>query len=283
MPAPYIHAYLDYREFLKDWLEARKSEEPGYSFAAFAREGGCSKAALANVLSKARVPRPATLDAFARAMRLTPLERNYLGLLVDLDSAPDLAARGEVMRQLLATERYGKVRQAEAQPDADVERYLAHWYLPAIREMAMRSDFRADPHWIAARLYPEVLPEQVADALRTLFELDMLVELPDGRVSTREVRFRTEPAAFQAAALRFYREQLPPLMAALDADRGREQHVLTTTLRIERALLPEIKARLDAVMTEIADMGDAAGVHGTGEVYQMTVQLLPLTREVDGG
>ncbi len=103
---PCIFGYLDHRVFLRDWIDARKRHDPHYSYAAFARAGGCSKAAVSNVLNGARTPRPDTLDAFARAMALTPDERNYLGLLVDYSAAPTVERRREVLHRLLSNHRY---------------------------------------------------------------------------------------------------------------------------------------------------------------------------------
>lgn len=281
MTLPSVFSYIDYRTFLRDWFAARKREEPGYSYARFASDGGCSKSTLANVLSGARTPRAATLDAFARAMELTPSGRNYLGLLVELASASDLESRRRVMDRILASDRYGQVRFAEQESPSTVARYLEHWYIPAIRELAALPDFRPDPAWIARRLRPEISVDQADAALQCLFELDFLRHGSDGGVELREVQFRTEPEADQAAIMHFHRTQVPELLRHVRGEHAAEQHLLTGTIHLPPDLVTEVKARLDAFFGQVAVLADAAPDAEGARVYQYSAQLLPLTEAVD--
>lgn len=209
MSMPEVFAYLDYRTFLRDWLDARRRDDPAYSYATFARDGGCSKAALANVLGGARAPRAKTLDAFAQAMALTATERNYLGLLVDLAGAQDLEQRRAVMDRILSVEHYRKMRRAESETDADLFRYLKFWYIAPIREMARFPTFQPDPDWIAAHLIPPIRPSEATSALETLLDLGFLVHEEDGSLQPREIRFRTASDSSREAVLHYHREASP--------------------------------------------------------------------------
>lgn len=277
MNSPSVFSYIDYIAFLRDWFAARKSVEPSYSYGVFARSAGCSKAALANVINGSRSPRASTLDAFARAMELTAPERNYLGLLVELASAPDTATRLDVMKRLLAVDRYGQIRRAEATPSADIERYLAHWWIPAIREMAGLPGFRADPDWIAERMNPPITPTQAEEALTALFELDFLGRNKTGDVEVQQIRFATAERATGDAVARFHREEIPTLLAGLDVSHHAEQHVMTATITLDPAMVPEAKARLHAAVEQLATMGDAREPQSPGRVFQVAIQLLPVT------
>jgi len=279
MPLPTAFSYLDYRTFLRDWFDARKRQDPSYSHSAFAREGGCSRSALANVLSGARTPRPATLDAFARAMALTPSERNYLGLLVELASAQDIDQRRQVMERILASERYHQVRYAEHGEENDLFRYVEHWYIPVIRELAGLPGFRADAEWVASRLQPRITVDEARDALDRLFELDLLRHGPDGRVERQEIQFRTEPEASQEALMHFYRQALPELLTHLERRPSSEQHLTAATVTLAPELVEEAKARLNAVMSQLAALADASSDQGEQQVYQVAVQLVPVSRD----
>jgi uncharacterized protein (TIGR02147 family) len=280
MPTPSITAYLDFRAYLRDWLTHRKELEPGYSYAAFAAEGGCSKAALANVLSGNRHPRPDTLDAFARAMGLSPAERNVLGLLAELDAAPDVRRRRDVLERLLDSELHGQTRHAEVEP-GDAMRYLRHWYVPAIRELATRPGFRAEPEWIAATLTPSIRVDQAREALDTLLDLGFVVREPDGRVSVREVRFRTANETFAEAAEHVHRHVVPEVLRHFDTDNASRQHLLAHTFLLSPDQVPEAKQRLNTVFEQVATQGDDPSVDGPRTAYLMAVQLLPLSEPVE--
>ena len=277
---PTIFSYLDYRAFLREWFDAMKRADPDYSYAQFARDGGCSKSTLANVLSGARTPRSGTLDAFARAMALTPSERNYLGLLVELAGAEDLDARRQVMERILASERYHQVRVAERGDESELFRFIEHWYVPAIRELAALPSFVPEPEWIASVLRPRITVDQARDGLDRLFELDLLRHGPDGSVERREIQFRTDVAAHQVAIQHLYRETLPQLLRRVDRADGEEQHVMAATLILPPELMAEAKARLTATVQQLAALSDAAGVDGERRIYQLAGQLLPVSETV---
>lgn len=277
---PSVYVYLDFRAFLRDWFEAKKLQEPGYSYAAFAAAGDCSKSTLANVISGTRSPRPETLDAFAHAMGLAPAERNYLGLLADLTSAATLEERREVMDRILSAERYQRVRIAESEHDDDAFRFLEHWYIPAIHELVGLPGFREDSRWIARTLTPQIEPEQAQQTLDLLLELGFTRRDRDGRLEQQAIRFRTRPEAQPAAAGRFHREVVPSLLRRLDTSKSSEQHLLAATIALPPELLPEAKARLNKVYEQLATLADDRRNHGPHRIYQVAMVLLPLSQDV---
>lgn len=276
MSPPLVTSYLSYRDFLRDWLAWRRQQDARYSLLSFARDGGCSRAALANVLAGTRHPQPSTLDAFARAMALGPRDRNYLGLLVDLARARALEDRRRLIQRLLDVEQFGLQRVAERDREEDVFRYLEHWYTPVIRELVGLEGFREDPIWIGSVLRPQISAEQAALAVRTLLDLGLVRRGGGGRLAPSELRFRTSPETWQAAAAHVHRVVVPELLGQIDPKRGPEQHLLAVTLAFSPDLLPEVKARLNALIEQVATMADADR-SSDRRVYQLALQLLPLT------
>ncbi|MGK0345711.1 MAG: hypothetical protein ACI855_001777 [Myxococcota bacterium] len=276
MSLPEVFAYLDYRAFLKTWFEASKQADATYSYARFAEDGECSKSALANVIGGARRPKPSTVDSFSRAMDLSVSERAYLGLLVDLDAAATQSDRRAVMEQILSSERYGQVRLAEKEPDADIEQFLENWWIPAIRELAALPGFVNDAEWVAAQMIPAIEPAQAQAALDTLFQLDFLTEA-DGNVRQNEIHWRTEPEATQAAAARYHRVVLPSLMSTLDTSRSDQQHLVAATLVLDESVIAEVKATLNAVIQQLVNLGEDVPRQPGTRVYQLAIQLLPVS------
>ena len=280
MATPSVYEYMDFRDFLRDWFSAKKRGDRSYSYSAFGRAGGCSRSALANVLGGTRTPRPATVDAFARAMSLSPPERNFLGLLVELDGARDLTQRSQAMARVLTTARNPQVRQVDKVPEAAASRYLEHWYIPAIQELAGLPGFKEDPVWIAANLYPPIEAEQARLALDTLFDLGFLKRDDGGRVVKGVVRLRSDSETFSLAVARFHRQVLPALMHNIDTERSAEQHLLSVTLTLPTSAIAEMKQKLNAMLEQMANMADDPMHEGPARVYQLSVQLLPVSAEL---
>lgn len=281
MRLPDIFDYIDYRAFLSDWFEARK-RHGRYSYASFAEAGGCSKAALANVIQGNRTPRSSTLDAFARAMELSPKERHYLGVLVDLDAAPGPRRRREVMEYLLSNERFGQVRIADREPRSDIERYLEHWWILAVRELVSMPGFREDPEWIAQTLYPRIEAEQASYALEVLQSLDFVRRDAEGRLVCNEIRFATDPESLGTALVRFYREQIPRLLSGLNVGLQEVQHYMGATVVFDEGSIPEAKAHLHQMVHQLATLGDARPRTDPARVYQVAVMMVPVTELVEG-
>ncbi|MCB9674833.1 MAG: TIGR02147 family protein [Alphaproteobacteria bacterium] len=280
MSRPDVFAYLDFRTFLADWFEARKREDPAYSYAAFAAASGCSKATLANVIRGERTPRPATLDAFANAMSLSPAAKNYLGMLVELDAARDAGRRLAVMERLLTNERYGQFRNADRHSAADIDRYLAQWWIPAIREMVALPGFREDPAWIARQMHPPIEAAQAAQAIDTLLSLGFVERNDQGQLVQSEIRFGTDAETQQAAVTRFYRERIPELLRGLDSARARTQHVMGATISLDRGSVPEAKARLHEMVNQLATVADSRPREAEARVFQVLVMMVPVSEEV---
>lgn len=282
MAIPSVYSYIDYRVFLRDWMDSRKRVDSSYTYAQFATDGGCSKAAIANVLSGARNPRPDTIDAFARAMELSPSERNYLGLLVQIATAPDVDTRWELLGQLATNHRYGRVRQAEDEGDSNAFGYLQYWYIPAIRELATLPGFRAEPEWIASVMRPPVRVDQAREALDTLFELGVFSQRPDGTLEVRELRWQTEPEAEQQAATHYQQRVIPDLLRELVPSRDSDkQHMLAATLTIAPRHMAEFKIRLNNVVHQLATAADDKVEGEPYRVYQLAIQLFPLTEPIE--
>jgi len=280
MTLPSVYSFLDHREFLSVWFQAKKRMNPAYSYTMFAKAAGCSKSSLANVLGGQRRPRAATLDAFARAIELDPRERNYLGLLVELDGARGPGDRERLVSRILSA-RTGLGRKLESEPTGASGRYLERWYLPAIQELAGLPGFRDDAEWVASTLHPPIEVEEAARALQTLFELGFLSRDAEGRVVKEAVRLSSDPETNDVAVARFHREQIPALMANIDTGNAIEQHLLTATLVIRSSQMPEIKSRLNALIAQLANIADDPSSQGPARVVQLGVQLLPVSAQID--
>ena len=287
MELPSVHGFMDYREFLRAWFEARKAQEPGYSHAVFAAEAGCSKSTLSNVLGGARRPRPGTLDAFARGMGLSPSERNHLGLLVELAGAQDQAGRRVLLERILAADGGGWIRRAEEEASADtLTRFLSHWYVPVVMELSRIPGFRGEAAWVARALRPTVSETEADHALETLLDMGFLVRDESGQVVPGQMRFETGIDAHHPALTRFYREILPGMLRALDTDLNGEQHLMAATLVLSPAAVKEAKAEVAALVKRLATLADdPEDMTPASRVYQFAVQLVPVSANtaVDDG
>src|SRR3954468_24361878 len=156
MDAPgrvHVFAYVDYRLFLRDFYREQKAKNRGFSHRSFSRRAGLRSFNYLNLIIKGERDLSAEMAVrFARRCGLVKTEADYFCELVSFSQARTAEERNRCY------ERLGRFRpfRAAHKLDAAQSAYHASWYIPAIRELVQRADFREDPKWIAAELLPPI-------------------------------------------------------------------------------------------------------------------------------
>jgi uncharacterized protein (TIGR02147 family) len=270
--APDIYRFLDYRAFLKDWFDWKKRENKNFSHRLFAMKAGLkSPALLANVISGRRNLTSQTVEAFLQAMKLLKEERVFFAQLVKLDQAKTDKERNLAWRNISATKRFREARRIEGESVA----YLSHWYYPAIRELALRRDFRGDPEWIAAQLRPMIKVEQAKQALEALISLGMLAE-KTGRLRPADGTVVTPMEVAGMAVHNYHRGMLERAGEAMDAFDPDERYLGGLTVAIPETLVEQVKDEIKAFQSRMLDLCDSAK-NDAERVYQLGLQFFPLS------
>jgi uncharacterized protein (TIGR02147 family) len=274
-----VFTYLDHRRFLADWFRAKKAGNPRFSHRMFARLAGQkSPSLLLQVIRAERNLTPATAEAFCKAMKLPAEEAAFFFDLVRLDAAKSQAEQNEAWARISASRRFREARTLEGQ---GVE-YISHWYYPAIRELASRDDFDADPTWIARTLRPRITVAQARKAVALLLSLGLLVEREDGSVRSGEASVVTPHEVAGLAARNYHRGMLELARDSVECAAPAERHLLGVTVCIPRSLVPELKRELNAFQERLLDLCDRA--EGAPEsVVQLQLALFPLSEPPDEG
>ena len=271
--APDVFMYLSYRSYLSDWFQAQKAADRRYSHRLFARRAGVrSPSLLGEVIAGRRNLTAVTLEGFIEAMRLSHAHATFFSDLVRFDQAETADEKRKAWERIAASRRFRSARPI----DAGMVRYLSHWYYPAVRELAWRADFVAEPAWVAARMLPKITTKQAADALRTLQELDMLVE-QDGRLRPQDVSIATPHQLADMAAHSYHLQMIERARDAVTTIEPEDRHLCAVTVAIPRDLVPRLKAELDAFQERLLHLCDEH-VDDARQVVQLNLQLIPLSR-----
>jgi uncharacterized protein (TIGR02147 family) len=274
LPTPYD--YLDYRRYLAEWFRAKKDANPRFSHRAFARRADQKNPSLLHhVIEGRRNLTEATTEAFVRALSLRSGEAQFFRLLVALDQAKSADARNQIWEQIAATRRFREARRI----DKSAFEYLSNWWLPAIRELARRSDFRADAAWIADQLRPRLAVADAARALEVLVDLGLLVE-SDGALTVAEASVATPPEITRLAVANYHRGMLQLASESIERFPGSERHLVAITVGVPESLVPVLKAEANAFLERMMHLCDGSTLD-TDRILQLNVQLFPLsaTRE----
>ena len=268
-----VFGYLNYRRYLAEVYRQKKAESRAFSYRAFARRAGLSAPNhLKRVIDGERNLSDETAQAYASALELRGDAEGYFLELVRFTQAKSDRQKSESYDRL---NRFRGYRRAQ-RLDANAGMYHSEWYIPAIRELASRPDFRADPKWLAGMLLPPIRETQAAAALRVLSELGMLTIEEDGRATPADQVVSTGPETGSVHVRNYHRSMLQKATESLDAVHPDERDLSAVTLCLPRGALPQLKERVREFRRDVIAMEAPPGLGD--QVVHVAIQVFPLSQ-----
>lgn len=267
-----VFRYLDHREFLADYYAARKRSRRGFSYRQFSRRAGLSSPNyLKLVIDGARNLSAPMAERFGSACGLEGDALAYFVALVAFNQAKSSRERNACYARLT---RFRGYRRIHALDIAHAE-YFAHWYMPAIRELALREDFCDDPGWIARTLLPPITRAEAEHAMRTLLELGLVVRDDDGAVHQGEALVSTGPETFGLHVGNYHRAMMERAAGSIDLVPSEQRDISSVTLCLSEEGLQRMKRRIQQFRRELLEESELE--EDPARVVQINFQLFPLS------
>ena len=271
---PDVLQYTNYRVYLRDYYEFKKKTVPAFSLRFFAEKAGLSSHAhLKLTIDGKRNITKNTVVKLIHGLGLQNQRAAYFESLVFFNQAQTDADKQVYYAQLLKASPRSKLHKMD---DAQF-RIFREWHHSAILEMVALKDFRPIPDWISKRLGGLVTPAQVADSLKLLLELGLLVKTANG-FRQRDPLITTDDEV-QNMMVKMYHLQMLKLSATMLSDLpGKQRDISALTFSIRHEDFPNLKKHLQLMRKELLDFSAKAGE--AEDVVQINIQLDPLTRGV---
>ena len=262
-----IFTYRNFRDLLSDYYHTQKKQKASYSYKAFAEKAGLnSPNYLKLVMDGKRNLSHKNIKKFAKGLGLAERRAEFFENLVYFNQTKE-----EETRSLYQA----KLRMLEAGPEAyllneEEKEVVTRWYYFVIREMAYLPDFKVDSAWIVKRLNKNITVDQAKEALKVLEKLGLLT-------NHRSVAVDVSPRMKASAINEFHREMGAQALESVKDDNYEEREFNALTVCVSKENLPLIKERLREFRKELNRFlsNDKNG----DEVYQLNLQLFPLTRK----
>jgi uncharacterized protein (TIGR02147 family) len=270
-----VHAfsYLDFRAFLRDLYAAKKVASPAFSHRAFSRRAGLrSTNYLHLVVGGKRNLTQTAARSFAKGFGLAKEESDYFCALVRYNQAKVADERAEAFAALGRFRKFREVHELASAQSA----YHSTWYLPAIRELAARADFRDDPKWIANQLVPRISTAEARRAVALLVELGLLIRRGK-RLERAAALVSTGEAPLGHHLVAYHRAMLTRASESMDFIARDEREISSVTLCVSRDMLARLKQRIVEFRHELLQMAELEGP--AERVVQINFQLFPMSKE----
>jgi uncharacterized protein (TIGR02147 family) len=268
-----VFQYLDYRVLVRELFEHKKRHEYGFSHRAFARRAGLTSSNfLVLVMKGERNVSAEAAERFASAFGLAKRESEYFVELVAFNQAKTTSERARCYERLSRYKQHREIHKLAAEQAA----YHSAWYIPVVRELSAREDFRDNPRWIAQTLQPRITTAQAKRALAVLEKLELLKR--DGKGVLRQaapiVTTGVGPLARHVVA--YHRMMLQSASRALDSVPRDEREISSLTLCVSHDVMLKLKERIREFRRELLHVAEQEGA--PERVVQLNFQLFPLSQ-----
>jgi hypothetical protein len=245
-----IQAHSDAVEWLRDEFSRRVARNSHYSLRAFAKQLQINSGPLSEILAKKRNLSLSMARRITDRLMFTPTERErFLSLLADPVASP------------------GQYKTLED----DSFRVISDWTHFAILSLLETKGAHSDPRWVSGRLGITALEAQ--SALERLERLGMVRRNDQALVPV--TGWTTTHDVPSEARQKFHRQSLQLVARALDDVPMPERDVTSVTVAVD-SNLPRAKSLIKKFRRQLAALLETGE---PGEVYQLNVQLIPVTRK----
>jgi uncharacterized protein (TIGR02147 family) len=269
-----IFKYIDYRKFLLDYYNEKKSTTRFFSFRYFSNKAGIkSPVFLKQIIEGERNLTLQTIDKFITALTLNKKESTFFRHLVQFNQASTAYEKQEHYSVMLSMMDYVN----EHRLSADQYIYFDTWYNSAVRELVCLYNFHDNWELLARSVRPAITPRDAKQAVQLLLRLTMIKKQKNGsyRQTNAAITSGSDVVSlarrsFNSAMLLLARdsnESLPPDTRSISG----------ITMGISKACYDVLLAELAAFKERLISIVNRD--EGSSRVYQFNFQIFPLSQD----
>jgi uncharacterized protein (TIGR02147 family) len=266
-----VFEYLDYRAYLKDYYDERKSRQSFFSYKVFGKKVGLDGSYLAKVLIGARHIADESVKAFTEACDLAGKEAEYFEVLVLFAKSKTEPEEKVHFERLLNLKNVGAQQLLANQFE-----YYKTWYHSAIRSILEYFDFRGDYAELAEGLSPPVTVKEAEESIALLTALGLIEPDAEGRYRVTNANVTTGPQWRSLAIESFQEESLRLSRESIKRHPKHVRDLSTVTMTINAKDYIELRDRIKEFRGSVINYVNRST--DPDRTYQMNIQLFPLTR-----
>jgi uncharacterized protein (TIGR02147 family) len=273
-----VFSYIDYRKYLADYYQEQKSETRFFSYRYFAKKAGInSPNFLKQIIESRRSLTNQTIPKFVAALKLSEKESRYFKHLVWFNQAMTAEEKQEHYAVILSMMHTVK----EQRLTADQHEYYNNWYVSVIRELVCLRDFKDNYKRMASTVSPPIGAREARFSVLLLRRLGMIRKRQDGTYYQTSTAIISNSEVDRMAVRSFNREMLRKAEKSLDEIPREERQIFGVTIGISRACYDVLTAEMIAFRDRVVAITNSD--RNGSRVYQMHLQLFPLSRDTDAG
>jgi uncharacterized protein (TIGR02147 family) len=271
-----VFNYTDYRAFIKDFYLDRKRTVRRYSYRALCGDAGIkSPGHLMLILSgKANVSTDLA-QRLCAAMDLNKRESGFFLGLVEFNQAQSHDEKKDALEKMLSLEKT-PVRLVSA----DQYKYYQTWYHSAIRALVEFVDVKDDYDHLAGMVEPPITPPQARRSVALMLKLGLITRDENGFLRPAEAGVDTGVQGGSTAIVNYGLSTIDLARRAVRDMPAEERKFSWVTVGVSAKGYGAI---LDKIRKFRADVAEIAAADSAERVYQVNMQVFPLSKPRKSG
>lgn len=265
--------YLDYRLFMKEYIEKEKEQKPFFSYRYIGDKLNIDASNIAKAVQGKRHLSPKAVNGFISLCKFSKREADYFRKLVELSRIKTEDQRNELIEDLAKIRHVTPHKIKEPQYE-----YYTKWYHSAILALIYFFDCSDDYTLLASKLDPTITPCEAEHSLNLLKELELIKKDDMGIYRHTQNLITTGDEWRSLAISAFQRETLKLAMRSLDYHTPVERDISTLTVTASRDDMKKIKDLTADYRKRILRIIEES--ENSEAVYQLNIQLFPLSKVI---
>lgn len=272
-----VSGFLDYREFLKNFYEAwrtqskpKKTHKDFSEFLGFDRENNTIRL----VISGKRNLSQLHSKQICSALNLTKERRRYFLTLVDYCDERKQEKRQKIFLDLI------QIRQALSKNQVDVDQleYCKKWFHPTIFEALRLGLLAGSPEEIQNSLVFPLRLDEIKFSLEVLERIGLLgFEAKTNSYFPLKKQIWVDGSYNKLAVTQYHQQMIAIAADSITRVESKDRVIEALTLSVNQATLDKIRNKIAVVLDEV--MQEEEQIDEADQVYQLNLQLFPLTKK----
>lgn len=268
--------YLDFREYLRDFIQNSREDGKTLTNRSFAAALGIQSSSwLTTVMNGKKGITDKTVDAISSFLNHDEWEREYFKILVDFNQAKKIELRNAFfasLKQHLLKKGYYAVRVLET----DQYEYYSKWYYSAVRSILGLVKIGDEFEKLARLVSPSITASQAKRSVRLLMKLGMIKKSDNGWYELTNQAITTGNNVRSLAVANFQRETMRLGCDAIDRYSRDARDISTLSVGISEEGFKKIQDIIAASRKAIVDIANHD--ENADRVYQVNFQVYPLSK-----
>jgi uncharacterized protein (TIGR02147 family) len=271
-----IYEFMDYRQYLQEYYNDRKAQNPAFSYEVFARKAGFkSKGFLHHILTGKRNLSKNAMFAISTAMGLDEKAFSFFQNMVAFSQAKSPGEKAFFFKKVMETSPKSPAKLLQE----GFYEFYSQWYYNTIRELITLVRFKEDYSLLGSLLNPPISALQAKKAVQLLLQLGLVEKTRTGYKATHQAITTGDEA--QAMATRdFHGQNMELAKTAMDTAEPEERDLTCLILALPEAGFETLKTEIQAFRKRLMRMAD--GMTGPNRIYHINFQFFPTSRNLDG-